>query len=190
MLALLPAVALPAAAAEFIPSWDVGGVWNSNVFHTPSNEESDFSVRTGPTLRLRELQGDLTYDLNYQARYEAYARLNGISGIDSVDQYLSAQGAWSVTPNTTIEASNNFAYASDINSLLESNALTSTVVLGLQRITTNSAEATLTQRLGPLWSLSATVGNEFIGYQDPRQSNSTATTGTLQLTRGFTPRLV
>jgi hypothetical protein len=190
MLALLPAVALPAAAAEFLPSWDVNGVWNSNVFNGPSDEESDFSVRTGPTLRLREAQGDLTYDLNYQARYEAYARLNGINGIDSVDQYLYAQGAWSVTPITTIEASNNFAYATNINTLFQNNGLVSTVVLGRQRITTNDAEASLTQRLGSLWELTGSVGNSLVDYQDARQSNTTATTGTLQLTRGFSPRLV
>ena len=190
MLALLPVVALPAAAAEFMPSWDANGVWDSNVFQSPSNEESDFSVRTGPTLRLREAQGDLTYDLNYQARYEAYARLNGINGIDGVDQYLYARGAWAVTPNTTIEASNNFAYATNINSLFQDNGLVSTVVLGRQRITTNDAEASLTQRLGPLWQLTASVGNSLVDYQDARQSNTNATTGTLQLTRGFTPRLV
>jgi hypothetical protein len=190
MLALLPVMALPAGAAEFIPSWDVSGVWDSNVFQNSANEQSDFSVRTGPTLRLREAQGDLTYDLNYQARYEAYARLKGLNGIDSLDHYLSAQGAWTVTPNTTIEASNNFAYTSDINSLFDTAGLVSTVVLGRQQLITNNAGASLTQRLGPLWNLTASVGNQLLDYQDPQQSNTTATTGTLQLTRGFTPRLV
>jgi len=188
-LALLPVVALPAGAAEFIPSWDVNGVWSSNVFHTSTNEESDFSVRTGPTLRLREAQGNVTYDLNYRPRYEAYARLNELNGIDSLDQYLSAQGAWRVTPNTKIEASDDFAYATNVTNLFDNTALISTLVLGRQRITTNNAQASLTQRLGPLGNLSATVENQLVDYQDPRQSNTTATSGTLQFTRGFTPRL-
>ena len=190
MLALLAVAVFPAGAAELIPSWDVNGVWSSNVFTSSTNEESDFSVRTGPTLRLREAQGDLTYDLNYQARYEAYARIKGLNGIDSVDQYLSAHGAWLVTPNTTIQASDNFAYTTDINTLFNDTGLTSTLVLERQRITTNNAHASLTQRLGPLWNLTASVGNQLVDYQSPQQSNTTATTGTLQLTRGFTPRLV
>jgi hypothetical protein len=190
MLALLPSVALPAAAAEFIPSWDVSGVWSSNVFGSPTDEESDFSVSTGPTLRLREAQGDLTYDLSYQPRYEAYARVKGINGIDALDQYLYAKGAWRATPNTLIEASDNFGYVSSINSLFQTDALVSTFVLGRQRITTNNAEASVTQRLGPLWELSAAVGNDLFNYQDDQQSDTTATTGTLRLTRAFTPRLV
>ncbi|MCX5739693.1 MAG: hypothetical protein NTZ61_14600, partial [Proteobacteria bacterium] len=48
----------------------------------------------------------------------------------------------------------------------------------------------LTQRLGSLWELTGSIGNSLVDYQDARQSNTTATTGTLQLTRGFTPRLV
>jgi len=190
MLALLPGVALPAAAAEFIPSWDVNGVWSSNVFRSSENEESDFSVRAGPTLRVREEQGDLTYDVNYQARYQAYARVKGLNGLDSVDQYLSAGGAWTVTPTTTIAASDNFAYATNLNALFSPSGLVSTLVIERQRITTNDAEASLTQRLGPLWNLTASVANNLLDYQDPRQSDTTATTGTLQLTRGFTPRLV
>lgn len=188
-LALLPVVALPAAAAEFIPSWDVNGVWSSNVFHASTNEESDFSVRTGPILRLREAQGNVTYDLNYRPRYEAYARLNELNGLDSLDQYLSAQGAWIVTPNTKIEASDDFAYSTDLNTLFDNTGLVSTLVFGRQRITTNNAQASLTQRLGPRGNLSATVENQLVDYQDPRQANTTATSGTLQFTRGFTPRL-
>lgn len=189
MLALLQVAVLPAGAAEFIAGWDVSGQWGSNIFATPTDEESDFSLRTGPNLRLREAQGDLTYDLHYQPRYEAYARVKGLNGIDALDQYLSAQGAWTVTPNTTIEASDDFAYASNINNLLDNTDLVSTFVLERQRITMNGAQASLTQRLGPLWSLSATVENQLVDYEDPRQSNTTATSGTLQLTRGFTPRL-
>ena len=42
-----------------------------------------------------------------------------LNGIDSLDQYLSAQGAWTVTPTTTIEASDDFAYGANINTLFD-----------------------------------------------------------------------
>jgi hypothetical protein len=189
-LALLQVAVFPAGAAEFMPSWEVQGVWDSNVLEDDTNGVGDFSLRTGPTLKLREAQGDLIYDLNYGVRYDAYAGRNGIDGIDSSDQYLSARGAWAVTPNTRIEAIDSFAYTSDINSRFETTDLTSTLVLGRQRVTTNNAQASLTQRLGPLWNLSASVANQLVDYQNPQQSNTTATTGTLQLTHAFTPRLV
>ncbi len=190
-LALLPVAVFPAGAAEFIPGWDADGVWNSNVFRTSENEESDFSVRTGPNLRLREAQGDLTYDLNYQARYEAYARIKGLNGIDSTDQYLSAQRRLDRDPDHHDRGERRLCLHDATSTPLFDNAgLVSTVVVGRQRIITNSADASLTQRLGPLWNLTASVGNNLVDYQDPQQSDTTATTGTLQLTRGFTPRLV
>jgi hypothetical protein len=57
-----------------------------------------------------------------------------------------AQGV-GVTSNTTIEVSDDFAYASNINNLLDNTDLVSTFVLERQRITMNGAQASLTQRV-------------------------------------------
>jgi hypothetical protein len=191
MLALLPVVALPAAAAEFIPGWDVDGVGSSNVLRTAEDPESDFSIRTGPVLRLRNPRGDLTYDLNYQLKYEDFARLNGIS---SFDQYFYGKGSWRATPTTTFSLTDDFAYTSSLGGLFDTIGTGANQVAIVsprrERITINTANANLTQRIGPLWQLSFDAGNQLYDYRNPDQTDSTATTGTIQLTRGVTPRLV
>lgn len=187
-VALLQVVGFPAGAAEFIPSWNVEGVWSSNVFRS-TDERSDFSVRTGPSLRVREPKGDLTYDLKYWLRYEGFAQIEGVSGVDSTDQYLSGRGNWRINPTSRLEVSNEFAYTTYINSLLQNPDLVSTVAFGRERITTNSARAAFTHDFGRLWSMTASVANVFYDYQNEDQADTTATTGTVQLTRAFSPRL-
>jgi hypothetical protein len=190
IVAVLQGVALPAGAAEFLPSWDLKGLWSSNVFKAAADEQSDFSVSTGPKLRVREAQGDLTYDAYYQFSYEAYAQIEGLSDVSDADQFFSGQGSWRATPTTTIWASDNFAYTTSLDSVFDNAGLVSTVTIGRERVTTNNAQASVVKELGPRWQLSATVGNRLFAYQNPEQSDTTSTTGTLQITRALTPRLI
>jgi hypothetical protein len=187
MFVLLQVAGFPAGAAEFISNWDVEGVWNSNVLRDVTDEESSFSVRTGPTLGVRETQGDFVYDVSYQVFYEAFAQLDGLN---SFDQFASASGAWTITPATTIAASDNFAYVSGFSDVFETTGNIATVTAGRTRIITNNANASLTHRFGALWELSSSVGNQLYDYRDPTQSDTTSTSGVLQLTRGITRRLV
>jgi hypothetical protein len=188
--AVLLVVVVPADAAEFLPSWDLQGVWSSNVFLVPSDEQSDFSVRTGPKLRVREAQGDFTYDAYYQFSYEAYARIEGLNDIEDADQYFSGRGSWRATPTTTITASDSFAYTTTLDRLFDDAGLVSTVTFGRERITSNTAEASLVKDLNPRWQLTASVGNRLLGYQNDNQSDTTSTNGTLQITHALTPRLI
>jgi uncharacterized protein (PEP-CTERM system associated) len=191
IVAVLLLVVVPARAAEFLPSWDLEGQWSSNVFKVAEDEQSDFSVRTGPKLRVREAQGDLTYDAYYQFLYEAYADIEGLNDIEDSDQYFSGQGSWRATPTTTITASNLFAYTTSIDSLFDAaGGLVSTVTFGRERVTTNNAQASIVHDLSPRWQLEASASNRLFHYQDQRQSDTTSTTGTLQLTRALTPRLI
>jgi hypothetical protein len=187
MLGLLSVVALPATAAEFVPGWDVTGVWDSNVFRTETDPEDDFSLRTGPILRLREEQGDFVYDLNYRVLYEAFAKINGAN---TFDQYASGSGTWTVTPNTRIFASDDFAYTSSLEGLFQTTGDITTLVPRRTRVTANGAEASLTHQFGSVWEFRASVGSQIYDYRDPDQSDTTSTRGTLQLTRSFTPRLI
>jgi hypothetical protein len=190
MMTVLQMVGLPAGAAEFLPSWEAQGVWSSNVFNSVSDEQSDFSIRTGPKLRVREPAGDLTYDVYYKFDYEAYARIDGLSDISDGDQYFAGRSTWRATPTTRIMAYDNFAYTTRLDSLFDDAALASTVVVGRERVTTNNAEASLVHDLNPLWQLTASVGNRIFAYESNSQSDATLTNGTLQLTRALNPRLL
>jgi hypothetical protein len=190
-LALSQLTAPAAGAAEFIPSWDADVVWDSNVLRTGEDQESDFSLRTGPRLRVREPQGDLTYDLSYNLRYEAFARLNGIN---EFDHYATVRANWRATPTTQFSVADDFGFTSSLGGLFETlgagvNAVT-IVTPTRERLTTNFATASLTQQLGPLWQLSAEFSSELYNFKNELQSDTSAYSGTLQLMRGFTPRLV
>ncbi len=95
------------------------GVWNSNVLRRATRtRKPTYSVRTGPTLRVREPQGDLTYDLSYQILYEAYA--DESERHQQLRSVRSARGVLGHHARTrAIEASDVFAYVSSLNSLVE-----------------------------------------------------------------------
>jgi hypothetical protein len=196
-LAVVLALAVPARAAEFLPGWTTEGVWDSNVFRSLDEDqfgrkipkEDDFSVRAGPDLRVREQQGDLTYDLGYRLRYEEFARLDGIS---SFDHFANASAEWAVTDRTSIFASDDFGYSNSLAGLFQIlGAQANPIVRGVrQRITTNSASGGVRHRIGPLWELTLSGENDFYDYGDASGQQSVATIGTMQLTRGVTPRLV
>ena len=189
-LALLHGAALPAGAAEFIPSWDVDGVWNSNVLRSAEDEQRDFSLRTGPNLRFREKQGDFTYDVTYQLRYEEYARLNGIS---EFDQFANGEASWRATPTTDVGFSDVFGYSSSLGGLFDTVGVGTAVQLVAttrERITTNVASANIRQRIGRLWELTVAADNSFTGFRSQNAPDSLSTSATIQATRGITRRLV
>ncbi len=190
-LALLHGAVMSAGAAEFVPGWKSEVVWNSNVLSTGSDTESDFSFRNGPTLRVREEQGEFTYDVDYRLVYEAYTRLNGIN---EFDQFFSGTGGWRATGDTSFFLGNDFAYTSNLNAIFQQSGTgvneIAVVSPTRQRITVNTARAGMTHRFGPLWQLSVTGNNDYYDYSDPLQSDSLSTSGVVQLTRSITPRLV
>ncbi len=189
-LALLHGAVIPAGAAEFIPSWDVDGVWDSNVLGTSGDEQSDYSLRTGPNLRFREKQGDLTYDATYQLRYQEYARLNGIS---EFDQFANVAASWRATATTDVVFNDDFGYSASLNGLFDFVGAGTAIQIvrpTRERITTNNANVNVRHRIGPLWELALSGSNDFIGFRSQNQPDTLTSSGRIQLTRGITPRLI
>lgn len=191
LLALCLVAASSARAAEFLPSWSVDGVWDSNVLRTRDDADSDFSVRTGPDLRVREKQGDLLFDVTYAPRYEAFAT---IDGINEFDHFVTANGSWRATPTTFISMSNDFAYSSSLGGIFETipgainqvNVVTPT----RERITTNYATVGVDHQLSRLWAVSLQGTSQFYEYENVFSSDSLANSVQLQVTRRITPRLI
>jgi hypothetical protein len=195
---ILACVAAPANAAEFTPGWDLDGVWSSNVFRTPDEDqvgekipkEDDFSLRTGPTLKLRDPQGDLTYDMKYQLIYEEFARLNGIS---EFEHFVNGSGSWNIDDRTSISASDDFADAASLGALFDAVGVEAADVIvraDRQRVKTNHATTSIRRSLGPLWELTVAGDHSLYEYDVESATDSSAFSGTVQLTRGITPRLV
>ena len=197
ILALALVAAVPAGAAEFIPGWTSETIWSSNVFRSLDEDsfgrtvpkEDDFSLRTGPNIRFREAQGDLTYDLRYTLRYEEFVRLNGIS---EFDHSMNANLEWHVTDRTTLSLSDNFADAASLNGVFETfgSQADLTVRGDRTRVKTNTAYASARHSLGPLWEMTLSGEHSLYEYEADNASDSSAFSGSIQLTRGITRRLV
>jgi hypothetical protein len=196
-LGLVLAAALPARGAEFIPGWDVDLVYDSNVLHqVKGEEEGDWSVRTGPDLEVRNPLGDLTYDFKTQIRYENFGRLDAFdtNTPSDFDYFGSGSGSWSITDRTRLSVSDDFAYSSNFQSILETIPVAaeqiSTFIPRRERIKTNNGIATLTHRLGPLWELTGQFQHTLYDYATDLQTDETTMLGLLQITRSLSPRLV
>jgi hypothetical protein len=213
-LALLPALARPAAAAEFVPGWSTDIGWDSNVFRTPDEQdlvirtldsearpilvpgpekESDFSLRAGPDVKLRQPKGDLTYDLNYRLGYEHHFN---VSDVDDFEHFLTAHGNWQATRTTSVSLSENFASTSGVAAIIDfADPLpdlqidpTVNVTGQLQRVTTNDATATITQRLAPRWNLQGSFSGSLFDYEQETAADSRAFVGSTQVTYSLSPR--
>jgi len=217
-IALAVAAASPASAAELLLGWGLDSVWSSNVFRTsdeslrafndPSNpgrtilraekipKEDDFSFRTGPNFRLREVQGDFLYDVDYRLRYEEFVRLDGIS---EFDHNASASASWNATDRLILSASDVFVDTASLGAATEFIGTTPTQVLlepdivirpTRERLQRNAANASARYRVGPRSELTISGDHELYEYEDDVNADSMAFGASAQLTRSITRRLV
>jgi len=191
LAALLGLAALPARAQEVVLGGNLYGRWDSNVVSNP-NTQADFSLRVGPDVHLREMQGDLTYDLHYMPTYQAYSRL---AGLDSWEQYVNASGHYRIGSSTSMDASETFDYVPSASLFLQQLATPGAVTLGTPSVTVlghintliNTANVVFHQLWSELWSSDLIVSNQFL---DPQLQNSISTNITgaqANLTYAFTP---
>jgi hypothetical protein len=188
---LLLFVAIPARGQELIFGANVGGRWDSNVLSSPS-PESDFSARVGPEVRLRETQGDLTYDFHYVPTYQAYSRF---ASLDDWDQLVDGTIDYRLGLNTVISMRNIFDYAPAPSFFLQQIATPAGAPIGTQvvnavghyNILVNTASLSLRHSFSELWHGSVTL-SDF--YYDPRVTNAVTTntaTGSGDLTYKISP---
>lgn len=190
LLVLFVAAASPAGAAELLLGWDSRLAWESNIFNSSEDQENDGSVRLGPDLQVREEQGNLTYDAEYQFRFENFFKN---SDVRTTDHFFSGAGEWRITPRTSLSVSNNFF---SVESLLQA-FLPGTSGLptggetqvGNERVVANAGQVQLTHALSPLWKLigSATPANYW--YDADNRLDSTSLAGAVQAVRTLTPRM-
>jgi len=191
LAALLGLSALPARAQEAVLGANLYGRWDSNVVQTP-NAQADFSLRVGPDVRLRETQGDLTYDLHYVPTYQAYSRL---TGLDAWEQLVGATGHYRIGSATSMDVSETFDYAPTASFFVQQLATPGAVTPGTPSITVlghtttlvNSANIGLHQLWSELWASDLTISSQFL---EPQVQNSLSTNvagAQANLTYAFTP---
>jgi hypothetical protein len=196
-LAVCFAVASAAAAGEFVPGIDAFSAWESNVFATNQNEQSDFSGLVGPNLELRQLSGALQYDIHYKMHYEAFATLNGINDFQ---HFLNATGSYDLSPATEVSIRNDFQKTSSAQQIFTSTAASSGIVQVGQtdtrrEVESNNAVLTIVHHLTPTWQLQTSFENVLYNYPKNNQLQvaqfgSTSMEGSTQLMHALSPRLV
>ena len=189
---LLAFAAIPAQGQELIFGANVGARWDSNVQNVP-NGDSDFSARVGPEVRLRQEQGDLTYDFHYVPTYQAYSRF---ASLDDWDQLVNSMVTYQLGPATSLQVRDLFDYAPVTTNFLQQLTTPAGAPLGTQVINAigrynaliNTASIDLKHQWSELWEGEATVSSF---YYDPKiqggiSTNNTSAGGTV--TYAITPR--
>jgi hypothetical protein len=169
-------IAIPAHSQELIFGANVGGRWDSNVFGQ-SSAESDFSARLGPEARLRETQGDLTYDFHYVPTYQAYSRF---ASLDDWEQLVDSTINYRLGLNTVVSMRNIFDYAPAPTFFLQQVASPAGVPNGTQvvsavghfNVLVNTASLSLEHNFSELWHGGVSL-SDF--YYDPRITNAVTT---------------
>jgi hypothetical protein len=108
---LLPALS---GAEELDLGWFGTVDYDSNVFNTDEDGDAtdDVVLRTGPVLGLRRSQGDLTYDVRYEPRYETFV---DNSELDEFDHSAFGRLRWQLDAATAITAVNRFSITHSAN---------------------------------------------------------------------------
>ena len=102
----------PVAGAEEFELGIFGNIeYDNNVLNSSEDREDGWILRVGPNLTLRRTQGDVTYDLRYQLRYEDYLTPSEID--DEFDHYFFGRGRWQITSRTSV--ARLMTYSSSLN---------------------------------------------------------------------------
>lgn len=105
---LLVAILLAPAsvrATELHYGAEIKGLYNSNVFASPSNVQDDGSFRGSPFVELRDPDGKFRWNFKYDPSYEQYVTLTNLSGWD---QDVNGGFTWLVSPLVALTVSDRF----------------------------------------------------------------------------------
>jgi hypothetical protein len=76
-------VGVRAGAWMFVPSLTMGGLYNSNVFATPSNKQSDIALHVNPSLRAYTLWERHSLEIESEVHSASYLRNPGLDWLDA-----------------------------------------------------------------------------------------------------------
>lgn len=183
--AVIPSARL-ASAAEVSVGAETTVDYDTNVARTSTNETDDGSVRAGPTLRLKEPDGDLTYELFYRPMWHQYFTVHGISGME---QYALGKLDWRPSARSELSVSDTFYVVPTVQQqFISSNALGNpTYAPGNNKYLLNDATVQggylFTQRLRGVLTLTSSIYEPKQKSETPSQSAS----GDLSLLYALTP---
>jgi hypothetical protein len=192
LLVLACAAAEPAAAAlVFTPGWEGGVAWDSNVQGASGDDESGFSLRSGPELHLERPEGDFTFDLRYGPRYSYEFNVDGASGFD---HFATGRGEWRVTPLTTLSLGQDLAVTRSLLNIPQdpgspTDLSQGGVEVGNEQALRSATTFVATRRLSPVLELQAVGSGSIYEYENEQQADGRSFSGSLQMMRAISRRL-
>lgn len=153
-----------AGAEELVLGIAASAEYDSNIFNASDDEEDDVILRAGPLLELRRRRGDLTYQVNYEPRFENFVDQDGLNAWDH-----NAFGwiNWRIGPRTNLRVSDRFIltrslnrsfFAFDPDPLDPTDLPITDVEVTRQRTKTNTASLALSHSFTPRVSSTLDVG--------------------------------
>jgi len=101
---------MAASGADLVFEFQGQGLYDSNVFRSPSDEDDDVLFRLRPGVRIEEKHGQ---DLNYSLRYLAPVELsvNNSKELDNVDQYADLTFTYKPSGRVEFYGKDDFRYS-------------------------------------------------------------------------------
>ena len=178
-------------AADVTLGWDAATRWDSNVLNNSSNEQDDFSIRTGPSVEVEQLQGDVTGRLFGATFWEGFLDTDGA---DNFEFFADAEGAWRINARNELSFSNRLARTDALTSqLVVEDGLPSAtgqdVAVGRDSTFRNNAILDFSHQWSPLVSIDASVVNSIFDFESDTQSDGMSTRGAVQALRALNERM-
>lgn len=190
LLLLGVGLAGPAAAVELVLGATGEAAWDSNVFATDRDEESDFSLRPGPDVFLRRRQGDLTFDLAYRARYQAYLQNDELNGFD---HFLNGNGAWLLNGRTQVSANVDLSRVRSTSARFQTTgpdpgSADERIVADNENVVRFAGGISVAHPISPLWSIEAGADAFIYDYENNESPDSSFFQGDTRVSRVLSER--
>jgi hypothetical protein len=192
LIVLLALLAGSARAARLELGWDARAGWDSNVFGSSDDEDSDFSFYLGPNLGVRERGRAIDYFVDYRLRYEQYLDLQSVNGFE---HFASGAVDWRLSPRSSLRVSQDFSrtrglsltFIEPVPGIDPVDAVAEARFRRTPRIRSNST-ASFSHQLSKLWSFDTSVDASVYDYEDELQSGVLSLRGSGQFSRPLDPR--
>ena len=168
---------------EFDLQGEVG--YSSNVFRTTEGEVSDLTYRFSPTIRLRETELPLTYEVRYRPSFTGYLEHTDAS---VWNQHVVASLTRALGARTQISISDSFLYFANRLYEGEEGSEPDEPFFDHLRSTRNNASILAQHGFTERVSGRATLGYDLNRYESPRRSDSNGVWLSFMLTRAMSDR--
>lgn len=171
ILGLLLLAAAPARADRAIFALEQDVTYQSNLFKTPEDEESDAYYRLRPSIRLLGDESTFSYDLFYRPSFDFYFD-NG--DLDDDSHYARGSIGWVPVRHGELRLSGEVSHYRSIRSddTDTDGAIPEVVPGGRGSITRAIADLAYEQRLRPDWTFASRAGLQSYSFTDSGSADS------------------